>query len=585
MSNLRPEFPRPEFPRPDFLRNNWMSLNGAWDFSFDEKKSFSHHDVPFDQTIQVPFCYESTLSGIGQWQDTEVIWYRRNFTLTKIEADNASILLKFGAVDEIADVWINGSYIGQHTGGYTEFFFDIKPFIQPGHNTLIVRAADSLRTDKPRGKQSWKGKKFGCWYTPTSGIWQSVWLEFTGKAYLKQALITPDFDQLTAIVDLYTQQKTKCTAIITATLPTEDETLFLAETKVSVTDGYARTSLAFPDEFAGNLIWHPNHPQLIDINISLLINDQVEDQVVTYFGMRKISVQDDVVLLNNAPFFQRLILDQGYWRDSLLTPPSDEAIRKDIELVKAMGFNGVRKHQKIEDPRFYYWADKMGLLVWGELPSHYRYNSDAVCHVQQTLADFIRRDYNHPSIITWVTLNESWGVRAIQSSKQQQDFAAALYYQAKALDQTRLVSSNDGWEQIEANDICALHDYAIFADNTDKYDDVDAVIKRGLYGKMVYADSTAYKGKPLIMTEYGGIAFASESDEDWGYFGNVKNEAEFLARLEPVTNIFIKSRQYAGFCYTQLTDVQQEINGLLDIDRKPKIKVEKLRDIFGRPVH
>ncbi len=581
--------PRPEFPRPDFERKQWLSLNGEWDFQLDQTAELTEMaaaEKAFDQKIQVPFCYESKLSGIGKWADCETVWYKRAVTLTAAQL-SGKVLLKFGAVDYEAYVWVNNLYIGTHKGGHISFELDITHAAKAGENLIIVKATDSLATDKPRGKQSWLGEKFGCWYTPTTGIWQSVWLEFTGRDYIRGIKITPDIDTLTATCEVTVSCTGKRTVRLEAAFG-EGRLSGVSRVEAVAVNGYARATFTLSDMDLlsyDKLFWTPEHPNLIDVKAELVEGTEVCDTIYTYFGLRKISVRDDVILLNNNPYYQRLILDQGYWPDSLLTPPSDEAIIEDIRLTKAMGFNGARKHQKIEDPRYYYWADKMGLLVWGELPSPYLYNSAAVIHAQAELSEFILRDYNHPCIITWVTLNESWGVRDISANKQQQDFARALYYTAKALDKTRLVSSNDGWEQVDTCDFCAIHDYAIFGDNTDKYDDLGKVISRGLTGRMIYAEGSRYEGKPIIMTEYGGIAFSNTSSGDWGYFGKVSTEEEFLARLEPVTDIFIKSRSYCGFCYTQLTDVMQEVNGLLTPDRKPKIETEKLKAIFGKKWH
>ena len=589
--------PRAEFPRPDFERKDWLCLNGEWDFAWGENTQAMCFP-PFEKKIIVPFCYESKLSGIGEWKDCETVWYQRTVEISKEQLAGA-VLLRFGAVDYEAHVWVNETYVGTHKGGHTPFGFDVAYALHEGVNTITVKAIDSIATDQPRGKQSWLGQKFGCWYIPTTGIWQSVWLEFTGRDYIQHIKLTPDVDSLTAACEVEISTTAKRMVKMTATFQSSPKHQFNQTIIGYAKHGFVRGTFSFTDwDFINfdRLFWTPDTPHLIDVKVELLgsgcpetvelaesdCSETVIDTVDTYFGMRKISVQGDVILLNNNPLYQRLVLDQGYWEESLLTPPSDQAIIDDITLTKAMGFNGARKHQKIEDPRYYYWADKLGLLVWGELPSCYMYNSKAVVNAQREMSEFILRDYNHPCIITWAPLNESWGVRGILNEKQKQDFAASLYYLAKSLDKTRLVSTNDGWEQPDACDICALHDYAIFQDNTDKYDDVEKLIARGLTGKMTYVEGVSRQGKPILMTEYGGIAFSDTAEEDWGYFGKVKNEEEFLARLEPVTDIFIKSRSYSGFCYTQLTDVQQEVNGLLTPDRKPKVAVEKLKAIFGK---
>jgi hypothetical protein len=307
-----------------------------------------------------------------------------------------------------------------------------------------------------------------------------------------------------------------------------------------------------------------------------------DDTVNTYFGFREAGVRGDRLTLNNDFFYQRLILDQGYWPETMLTPPSDEAIIADIRLTKDMGFNGVRKHQKIEDPRYYYWADKMGLLVWGEIPSAYLFNDEAVANTSSELMAFLERDYNHPSIVAWVPVNESWGMRNVRVNKQQQDYTRALYYLIKSLDPTRLVSGNDGWEQTEATDICAVHDYSLFPTTTGKYDDMGKVLANLAESRFLFAEGSGYRGQPVVMTEYGGVSFASDSGSGWGYYESAADSGEFLARLDAITTFLVRSGKFSGFCYTQLTDVMQEVNGLLSADRKPKAPVEALRRIFGQ---
>lgn len=579
--------PRSEFPRPDFERESWLCLNGEWEFRFDPNGEIETiqraESLPFPEKILVPYCYESKLSGIGRWDDCETIWYRRSFTLTQDQAEKA-VLLKFGAVDYEAFVWVNGSFAGTHKGGHSSFEFDISPLVQGGENRLVVQAVDTLETAKPRGKQSWRGEKFGCWYTPTSGIWQSVWLEFTEKSYIRRVQITPDIDALTAKCEIFTNSTCPQTVSVEAEYTYLGKRKKLPAVRVETEGAHASAVLSFQDRdllSPEELYWSPEHPHLVDVTFTLE-SGSGKDLVKSYFGLRKISTQNGVVLLNNSPYLERLVLDQGYWEESLLTPPTEEAIVRDIRLTKELGFNGARKHQKIEDPRYYYWADKMGLLVWGELPSSYEFNTEAMANSIREMTEFVFRDYNHPCIVTWVTLNESWGVWGIQKSHPQQDYARGLYYAVKAMDPTRLISTNDGWEQITEGDICAVHDYSLFPDNLNKYDDMETLLNGQTEGRMLYAEGNRYAGQPIMMTEYGGIAFSNAGEGEWGYFGKVTNQEEYLARLAPVTEFFVEDHRFAGFCYTQLTDVMHEVNGLLTPSREPKIPIEKLRKSFGK---
>lgn len=570
--------PRPEFPRPDFVRNEWETLNGTWEFSFEEPV--------FDRQIQVPFCYQSSMSGIGETKDCKTVWYRRTVELKEEKLAGKRLLLKFGAVDSEAKVWVNGQYVGEHVGGYSAFEMDITPFVTSGENEIKVQVMDDTNSDKPRGKQSWTGEKFGCWYTPCTGIWQSVWLEYVGKVHLKRVKYTPDVSSLSVLCEVFVSDTEDTMVELTAR--TQKDSIFLGSQRLLCRHGYGKAVVTLPDyDIRRNeLLWTPEEPNLIDVRVKVFSGDAsgaevCEDEVETYFGMRSIEYVNGRILLNGSVFYQRLILDQGYWSESILTPPSDEAIKKDILLTKKMGFNGARKHQKIEDPRYYYWADRLGLVVWGELPSTYQFNDNAVEASARELVRFVERDYNHPCIVTWVPVNESWGVREVLDNAQQQDYCRMLTYLIRSLDPVRLVSSNDGWEQVSETDICAIHDYALFPETIQKYDDMEEICSGYSESRQLFAADNEYQGQPVILTEYGGIAFEKEEEEGWGYYRKVRNEEEFIQRLQPITEFLIRSGKFSGFCYTQLTDVMQEVNGLLHEDRTPKVSVEKLKEIFG----
>lgn len=569
--NAAPVCPRPEYPRPDFCREQWQSLNGLWDFSFDKPV--------FDQQILVPFCYQSAKSGIGCEEVHDVVWYRKRFFL---ERSDKRILLNFGAVDTQADVWLNGSYLGSHEGGYTPFSFDITSIAQAGENELLLKATDYNNTDKPRGKQSWKGENFACWYTAVTGIWQSVWLEFAGDPQITRVKITPYPETLNALFEVFLSSQSDTETQLEIRL-SEDGPLF-ASSRITCRHGYGKGMFAFPDYDRGReeLLWTPENPNLIFVTVRAG-NGESADTIHTYFGLRSAECMHQCLSLNHDIYYQRLVLDQGYWPESLLTPPSDEAIIKDILLTKQLGFNGARKHQKIEDPRYYYWADKLGLLVWGELPSAYEFNDNAILASADTLSEFIKRDYNHPCIVAWVPVNESWGVRNVHTSLQQQNYCRMLTYLIKAMDPTRIVSSNDGWEQISDTDICAIHDYALFADTTKKYDSMETLLNTFAERRYLFAQGNSYQGQPILMTEFGGIAFCSDTGQGWGYYEGAADEADFLNRLEPIVSYLIKSGHFFGFCYTQLTDVMQERNGLLTENRVPKASPEGLKKIFGQP--
>lgn len=571
------KIPRPEYPRPDFVRDMWENLNGVWEFSFDTPA--------FDRRILVPFCYQSEKSGIGLEEEHAVVWYRRSFSAEKEKLEQKHLWIHFHAVDYKATVYVNGMLAGVHEGGYTAFSFDITNLVKPGENEVTVQAEDSQNQSQPRGKQSWRDERFGCWYTPVTGIWQTVWLEYKDEVFLRQVKFTPDIDRRAACAEVWVSTNRPVTVLAEATIQKDGKVRKLAEAAALCRCGYGRTEFLFHDYDVKNkeeLLWSPEHPNLIDVSLRVIDGGAEKDRVASYFGMRKIHCENGNVLLNNMPLYQRLVLDQGYWKESLLTPPSDEAIRKDIELTLKLGFNGARKHQKIEDPRYYYWADKLGLLVWGELPSAYEFNSCAVNNSMGELSGFVDLCYNHPSIIFWVPLNESWGVNAIVADEKQQDYARAMYYMLRALDGTRLISTNDGWEQVNETDICAIHDYAYFPENTDKYDRLDRIFQGAAEVRLVFAKGNSYQGQPVLLTEYGGVSLASSGDDEkWGYYESAADEEAYLFRIETTTRKLLENPLIKGFCYTQLTDVMQEANGLLTIDRQPKADLEKLNHIFS----
>ena len=586
---MKQNIPRPEHPRPDMEREVWQNLNGQWQFAFDDEDqgvSEKWYQAPrFKREITVPFCYQSKLSGIGVDEDHPVFWYSRTCVLEP-SFSGKRVFLHFGAVDYACEVWVNGRFAFSHEGGYTPFCGDITDLLE-GQAEFVVtlRVKDGFDRTQPRGKQFWgKAPTKGCHYVSVSGIWQTVWLEGRGETSLEYLHITPDIDDRSITLDFPLTGKKEGQLELQAELFFQGESMGCYRFPVFGT--YNREKLAFPERDGVDEIhyWTPEQPNLFDLT-AVLLKDGVEiDRVKTYFGMRKIEYRDGYVMLNNNTLYQRLILDQGYYPDGILTAPSDEALKQDILLAKQCGFNGARKHQKIEDPRFYYWADRLGYLVWGELPSAYQYGFIQVQNLQRDMGEFIKRDYNHPCLITWVPLNESWGVRNIYVDRQQQAFAASLYYGIKALDSTRLVSTNDGWETVEQSDLYGIHDYTPYGDQlSPNYDTPEHLVEKKASSRMNCAQGHQYlAGKPLLVTEYGGIAFSDDSDINWGYFGKVTTQEQFLQRYDSITTAIQQLPYCQGFCYTQLTDVFQETNGLLDMDRNFKVDPEKIRQINER---
>jgi beta-galactosidase/beta-glucuronidase len=585
MPIAQPGVPRSEHPRPDFARPDWRTLNGGWEFEFDDHdrgltERWFRRDRPFTKRIVVPYAFQTRLSGIGDTAFHDIVWYRRTFDVPAAW-QGRRVLLNFGAVDYVATVWVNGEQVAAHRGGHTPFGADITDWLKPTDNVNVVTVrVEDPSTDRtiPRGKQYWKETSESIFYTRTTGIWQPVWIEAVQPARITALRMTPDVDRAQVLVQAVTRTAA-AEARLRVSLTLRGDPVAQSESACGARGCATVLSLDRRE------LWSPERPTLYDATIELLIGSQVRDVVTSYVGLRKVGVHDGRVYLNNAPYYLRLVLDQGYWPESLLTPPSDEAIQYDIKMTKAMGFNGARKHQKVEDPRWLYWADRMGLLVWGEMANAYFYSPEYVSRFVSEWQEAVARDYNHPSIVAWVPINESWGVPDILTDATQQEHVKSLYRLTRSLDATRLVIDNDGWEHTDATDLMTLHDYARTGPElAAKYEHLTrepARIPRN--GREALAYGYKYNGTPFLLTEFGGIAFrlgAPQAKNEWGYSGIEPTEQAFLDRLGGLVKAIRDNRAWAGYCYTQLTDVEQEINGVMTYDRKPKADPEVLRKIF-----
>lgn len=565
------KFERKEYPRPQFRRYNWQSLNGEWEFGFGEKENY-------DRKINVPFSYQWEASGIGDKAVHDTVWYKRTF---KIDRENKGkrAFLCFNAADYETDVWVNGNHAIKHIGGFTPFKADITQYLKDGENEITVRCIDTLETSVPRGKQSWTGEPFTCFYYPNTGIWGSVWIEFFNEDCIENYSLQSDIDNRRVYGYIETLYSKADEAEIILTFKGK----VLKKQKFSLDGKRTNYSISLADNAFdfGELLWWVDNPNLINVDYVLYKDNKAVDRAHTRIGLRKISIENGKICLNGRPLYQRLILDQGYWNESGLTPPSAEALKKDIELSKAMGFNGARKHQKLEDPYYYYYAEELGFLVWAEMPSAYTFCDKEVKAITQEWQEIVNAAKNFTSVIAYVPLNESWGTREIKTNKEQQNFTRSLYYLTKSIDDTRIISTNDGFETIEESDILSIHDYEIKAEEEFpiKYNgNYDGMRPQGW---ALFADGHKYKGQPVLFTEFGGIAFVSEQKgEAWGYGNGAKNAEELLERLEQLIN-GIAQTEFQGYCYTQLTDVQQEVNGLLYADRIPKVDLNNLKNIFG----
>lgn len=572
------QIPRPEYPRPDFQREKWLPLNGEWDFSFDEPI--------FDQKILVPFACETKLSGIHDTSFHNAVWYRRSFSLPEPMHDR-QILLHFGAVDYTCRLWVNNQFIREHTGGQCGFSADITDALNAsGENVIVLEARDDpADLEMPRGKQYWKPESESIFYTRTTGIWQSVWLEAVSPMHLCSCRITPLFDERSVRFS-YALSAAPQHVTLTAEITFRGKTAGA----VSVTPTSARGAFDWQIDqsalsawnYQEDLVWTPEQPNLFDVTFRILEHGCEVDAVQSYFGMRKVSIQNGQFLLNNRPYYQKLVLDQGYWPESLLTAPSDEAFIRDIELTKAMGFNGVRKHQKVEDPRYLYHADRMGLLVWGEIGAAYLYSEQYADRIYREWLDVLRRDYNHPCIVVWTPLNESWGVQEIETDPRQQAHSEAMVAITKSMDTTRLVVDNDGLEHTNG-DLLTIHDYSPSGEMLRAHlGSMDAILALRPAQRALFVGRHAYAGQPILLSEFGGVKFVpgTEAQHSWGYC-EADSCAAFAGKLRELFDAVRACPLVDGYCYTQLTDVETEQNGLLTYDRTPKLPLETICAILN----
>lgn len=580
------------FPRPNLTRDRWTSLNGEWKFAFDDgNKGLSekwYRGFDSRKSIIVPFCYQSELSGINTDEPHDTLWYEKSICIAEEDLKTGHILLHFGAVDYKCSVYVNGEHAGDHVGGSTHFSFEIEGYLQAGENRIVVRVVDTYSVIQPRGKQCWDRELTRCWYTPTSGIWRDVWLEYTGNQYIEKILFTPDIDMGVVTTDIY----------MNAPLNSSHEyevyyELFFKEKSVkkgrtNISKMHERIIVSIePEDYIDNIhVWSPQHPALYDVKLLIFEDGSLSDEITSHFGMRNIECRDGYVFLNHEELYQRLVLDQGYFPKGIMTPKDKDAFRQDLLLAKELGFNGVRMHQKFEDPWFYYEASRLGMLIWAECPSTYEADDSSFENTLNEWKEFVEERYNDPSIITWVPINESWGMREILTNKKQQEQARALYHLTKGLDPTRLVSTNDGWETIDDTDIIGIHDYENDPETlTRRYADLTEFMKNGIGYKLPICVGSQYKGQPFLLTEYGGISMEDGNDKNWGYHEKATGDADFLNKVQALTEAVQDIDYCRGFCYTQLTDVMQETNGLLTIDRKVKADKKELASIFMKKVN
>jgi beta-galactosidase/beta-glucuronidase len=586
------------YPRPQLTRRAWADLCGTWEFDYDDSDDGQDSGWPernsFGKSIVVPFPPESSASGIGDTGFHPIVWYRRDIGIDDLSAagfgnQGERLILHFGAVDYRASVWLNGTFLGSHEGGHTPFSFDVTTAIDPSRTdqSLVVRAEDDpFDVGQPRGKQDWQLEPHAIWYHRTTGIWQPVWLEAVPSLAIAKLDWTPDIPTQSVRVAVRLNHRPPAGTSLRMELSWEGETI--AEVVALVDSDRFETSITISRQVNGQnyeqLLWSPEHPRLLDAVVTLSSTGGTTDVVGSYLGLRSAAVDRGHFLLNDRPYYVRSVLNQGYWPQSHLASPSADALRAEVQLIKDLGFNATRVHQKIEDPRFLFWTDKLGLLVWGETPGAYEFSTTAINRMIAEWTEAIERDRSHPSIVTWVPLNESWGVQHIAHDPAIRDYSRALFHLTKALDPSRPVVSNDGWEHLDS-DLWTIHDYEssgeiMRARYADAESVADLVGGMGPAGRRIRLSDEPDRGQPVMLTEFGGIKYTVGAVGDsWGY-SSASSAEDFRTRLSNLMAGVHDSGVLAGFCYTQLTDTLQEANGLTTDDRKPKLPIEVLRSII-----
>jgi beta-galactosidase/beta-glucuronidase len=573
--------PRPEYPRPLLVREEWLNLNGEWEFAFDDgdrgvhEEWFDGRELPL--RIVVPFPYQCERSGINDRSIHEVVWYARSLEVPEGWADR-DVVLHFGAVDYRTIVWVNGLEVGHNQGGHVPFDFNVTPYLRTGENRVVLRVEDRQDPKQPRGKQSSTGLPYGIDYYCTTGIWQTVWMEPVREFHLDSVRILPREAEGELDVTVFIHAPAVGWRVEVQVL---DGSTVVAEAATQTPSAVACLRLGIPEPKR----WSPESPHLYDLVIRLRDGGELLDEVRCYAGLRSVCIQDGRLFLNGQPIYLAMVLDQGYWPESYL--------RADVEWAKRFGFNGARKHQKIEDPRWLYWCDRLGLLVWEEMPNARDWSSHAE---EQLLAEWERavcRDANHPCIITWVPVNESMGFPHLKEGHPgQYAFLERMVLATRSLDSTRPVIDNDGWEHTHITDILAIHDYS---HNGQLLRDRYAETVRGgplpprtwTGSRAIFAGGAAHHGQPVMLTEVGGFLDvpdvpAEERDRIYRIYASVSSGEELLRKYRDLMEGIRDLPFVSGFCYTQLTDIEQELNGLLTYDRRPKVDPAQIAKIHRR---
>jgi beta-galactosidase/beta-glucuronidase len=581
-------------PRPLLARREWLDLDGEWEFAFDDddtglRARWQDGTEPLERRVIVPFPPESLASGVGE-TGHPVLWYRRSLPLRSLQAGRRAVL-HFDAVDWAADVWVNGVHVVSHLGGHVGFAADITHALVDGEQQVVVVRVfdDATSLEQPRGKQDWEPDPHVIWYHRTSGIWRQVWIEVVSEIHLQSLIWTPLAEPGSVHVEArISGMGGRGDVALDLQFAVAGEPIGGA--RFSVHDGLVSTAFELSDARfdtePDRLMWSPDSPHLIDVAATVRVGAEAVDTATSYLGLRTVGTDTTHILLNGRPLFLRMVLEQAYWPDSHLAAPSDDALRREVELIKSLGFNGLRMHQTTADPRFLYWCDRLGLLVWADAPATYRFSRLSLTNTVREWTEIVARDSSNPSVIAWVAFNESWGVPDLATSARQQDAVLALVHLLRALDPSRLVIGNDGWEFV-GGDFIGVHDYTQSADLIDeRYGTPDAAartVRGGRPGGRMLAVPGALDGEgllPVVLSEFGGTSY-SPDDESWAGYGEVDSATGLLSRIGGLMRVVHAASGLAGFCYTQLTDTLQEKNGLLTADRRPKFDDREMRAVFA----
>lgn len=555
--------PRNEHPKPQFMRENWQNLNGTWAFEIDNEvsgyeKGFYNEGIEFSKEITVPFCPESELSGINNTDFMNAVWYKKKVNIKKTDE---LIFLHIGAADYKTTIFVNGKKAGEHVGGYVSFYQDITDKVVDGENEICIYCEDPIKTKAiPKGKQSHEYKPRGCIYTRTTGIWQTVWLEYVPQNYVKSVKYYPNISDSSVTVAVSLVGKADF-SFVTTYEGNEMGSHFIKE---------ATGEITFTVNLKEKHLWQVGKGRLYDVELSF-----GKDKVTSYFGLRQVRLDGMKFLINEESVFQRLVLDQGFYPDGICTAPTDEALEKDILLSLKAGFNGARLHQKVFEERFLYHADKHGYIVWGEYASWGLDNTDpnSIYAILPEWIAEINRDFNHPSIIGWCPYNETyaWNLKGFQYD----DAVKMVYEITKSLDPTRPCIDASGGFHVKT-DIYCVHDYN---HDVEKFKESYLPFKTSDNLFDLYKDKQKYKGEAVFLSEYGGITYAK--NEGWGY-GTAKSPEEFYALFKGLTNVLMEHPKFFGMCFTQLIDVEQERNGIYNYDRSEKFNVAPLKKVLKK---